>query len=101
MGNRLELHQKLVDTLGSPNVYFQPPQTTIMKYPAIVYARSAGSTQFASNYPYAHAKRYAVTLIDKDPDNPVVEKLAAYPMCLYDRHYVVGNLNHDVYNIYF
>ena len=36
---RLELQSVLEQTLGSRNVYFQPPASVKMKYPAIVYER--------------------------------------------------------------
>ena len=34
---RLELHEILCTILGSRNVYFQPPESIKMNYPAIVY----------------------------------------------------------------
>ena len=37
---REELHELLVSVLGSRNVYFQPPESIRMQYPAIVYARN-------------------------------------------------------------
>ena len=40
MGNRLELHEILVDALGSRNVYYQPPENIKITYPAIVYSKT-------------------------------------------------------------
>ena len=37
---RLIFHNKLRNTLGSNNVYFQPPESVKLKYPAVVYSRS-------------------------------------------------------------
>ena len=34
---RNDLQKLLVEVLGSKNVYFQPPESVKMKYPAIVY----------------------------------------------------------------
>ena len=34
---RLELHELLCGLLGSRHVYFQPPESVKMRYPAIVY----------------------------------------------------------------
>lgn len=102
MDRRLKLHEELCDILGSRNVYFQPPETVKMKYPCIVYERSDGDTQFANNMPYAFALRYTVTLIDADPDNPLIKKLAyGFETCIYDRHFTSNNLNHDVFKIYY
>lgn len=101
MGTRLELHSTLVEILNSSNVYFQPPETIKMKYPCIVYQRSSGDSAFANNKGYRFTTRYQITLIDKNPDNPILDQIAALPLCTYDRHYNVDNLNHDVFNIYF
>ena len=38
MRNRLDLQKIFEDILGSKNVYFQPPESLKMKYPAIRYS---------------------------------------------------------------
>lgn len=101
MGQRLELQERLVEILGSPNVYFQPPPTVQMKYPAIVYKRDNTSTQFADDAPYRVKKRYLVTVIDADPDSVIHEAIMQLPMCVYDRFYTADNLNHDVFRLFF
>ena len=40
MKTRLELDEELVKILGSKNVYFQPPESLKLNYPAIVYSLS-------------------------------------------------------------
>ena len=40
LNDRLALHELLCEKLGSRNVYFQPPESIKMKYPAIVYSRN-------------------------------------------------------------
>lgn len=101
MGQRLELQALLVDLLGSSNVYHQPPPTVNMQYPCIVYKRDFLKTIFADNKPYKHKKRYQVTVIDKDPDSEIPDRVAELPMCSYDRSYTTENLNHDVYSLFF
>lgn len=101
MDQRLELQDILVDLLGSPNVYFQPPPSVMMKYPCIIYNRDSERTSFANNLPYKYKKRYKVTVVDIDPDSDIPSKVAALPMCTFDRFYTADNLNHDVYNLYF
>lgn len=98
---RLLLHDCLKKIVGSDNVYFQPPASITMKYPCIVYKRSTGDTSFADNNAYLFTKRYQITVIDQDPDSEIVDKVAMMPMCTYDRHYTVDNLNHDIFNLYF
>lgn len=101
MGQRLELQTILEDLLGTRQVYFQPPANVQMEYPCIVYERDAARTRFAGNTPYRYTKRYQVTIIDQDPDSDIPDKVAALPMCLFNRHFAANNLNHDVFNIFF
>lgn len=101
MGQRLDLQSLLEDILGSRNVYFQPPPTVQLKYPCIIYKRDYAKTQFGDNQPYLKSKRYMVTIIDRDPDSKIPDKVSNLPMCLFARHFVADNLNHDVYNLYF
>lgn len=101
MDRRLLLSDILRDILGSTEVYYQPKRNIEMAYPAITYEQSAADTKFANNKPYTHMRRYTVTLISRDPEHPAYPKLAALPRCLFDRHFVADDLNHDVFNIYF
>lgn len=101
MAARLDLQAELEALLGTGNVYFQPPDTIQMQYPAIVYQRYISKTEFADNSPYQVHQRYQVTVIDKDPDSPIPDKVAALPMCIKNRFFVANNLNHDVFNLYY
>jgi hypothetical protein len=101
MTERLALHTILKGIMGADAVYFQPPATVKMAYPCIVYKRDRVKTKFADNNPYMQKKRYMITVIDKDPDSSILDKIGALPLCAFDRHFTFDNLNHDVYNIYF
>ena len=100
MAPRTDLHI-LLQSLGAAAVYFQPPPTVKMVYPCIVYKRSNGYTKFADNKPYRYEKRYEVTVIASDPDDPTSDKVAALPLCKYDRHFTSNNLNHDVFSLFY
>jgi hypothetical protein len=99
MAPRLQLHE-LLKTF-TDNVYFQPPENVSLEYPCIIYARDFEKTEFADNAPYNSKLRYAVTVIDRDPDSEIPSKVAAMPMTVFNRYFVVNNLNHDVYNVFF
>lgn len=101
MATRLELHNKLVELLGSTNVYYQPPESLKMKYPAIRYSKSRIESVHANNAKYTKNNRYEIIVIDDDPDNPVIDKLLDLPYCSYDRRYVSNNLYHDSLTLYF
>lgn len=92
--------QILLKTL-TPNVYFQPPENVKIEYPCIVYERDFADTKFADNRPYLHTKRYAVTVIDTNPDSTIPDQVAELPMCVFNRFFTAGNLNHDVFSLYF
>lgn len=101
MAPRLDLHQLLIELLGSNNVYFQPPPTLHMSYPCIIYRRDDVNSNHADNKPYKQDKRYQVTVIDTDPDSDIPDRVGALPKCSYDRFYTADNLNHDVYQLFF
>lgn len=98
---RTELQTILEDLLGTKQVYFQPPESVRMTYPCIVYARNDGRTIFADNAPYRFMKRYSVTVIDRNPDSEIPDKVAQLPMCIFNRHYTADNLHHDSFELYF
>ena len=49
MRTRLDLQKLLEKTLGSRNVYFQPPPNVQMEYPAIVYKRRKIDNDFGDD----------------------------------------------------
>ena len=72
--NRESLHDLLVELLGSPNVYFDPPENLKMKYPAI-------------------------TIIDEDPDSEIIDRISQLPMCTYEQQFTSNGMNHIVFII--
>lgn len=101
MASRIDLQKELERFLNLRHVYYQPPETVKMEYPAIRYSRSDVDTKFANNKPYLHKNRYEIIVIDRKPDNPVIDELLKMPMCTYDRHYTSDNLHHDVLTLYY
>jgi len=101
VNRRIQLHQILVDLLGSTNVYFQPPSTVQMKFPCIIYSRDARDEKFADNILYLGKDRYSISVVDKNPDSDIPDKVGALPLTSFSQHYVVDNLNHDVYSTYY
>lgn len=101
MDRRLELHELLVEILGSRNVYFQPPPNVVMQYPAIVYSLDDIWSRHADNSGYMHRDRYSVTLIDRNPDNGTKHKLAHLGLCSFSRAFQADGLNHYAFDLYF
>ena len=102
MGFRTDLHDVLVNVLGSTNVYFQPPENIKMKYPCIVYEWSSLLTKFADDSPYYKKRQYTVTVIDADPDSLIPEKVAGLPLCKSSgNNFQVDQLNHYPFTLYY
>lgn len=101
MASRIDLQNTLETILGSRNVYFQPPSSIKMSYPAIVYSLDKIQTLKADNEKYKLNKRYSITLIHKNPDNPIVDKLLELKYCALNRTYTSDNLYHYVFELYY
>lgn len=101
MATRLELQAKLVELLGSENVYYQPPESLRMNYPAIKYSLNDVDQRHADDMTYFRQKEYQLIVIDRVPDNPVIDELLALPYCSFDRTYKSDNLHHTVLSLYF
>ena len=100
MATRIDLQNVLEELLGSRNVYYQPPESLKMNYPAIVYSRKTIDNSYANNSVYKQNYAYEITVIDKNPDSEIVNKISKLPTCRFDRHFKSDNLNHDVFTLY-
>ena len=107
MGNRLDLHDELIDMLGTKGeklsrVYFQPDISVNMTYPCIRYSLEGINHRRADDTIYSRTNRYEVTVIDPDPDSIIHEKIMEhFPMCVFNRAYVSDNLNHKSLTLYY
>lgn len=97
--SRLDL-QSLLEGL-TEHVYFQPPANVRMQYPCIVYERDGSSVDHADNELYRHAKRYQVTVIDRDPDTELADQVETLRYSTFQRFFAVSDLNHYVFNLFF
>lgn len=95
--SRLDLQARLEEILGSEAVYYQPPEGYKLAYPCIVYERSSIDTRYADDIPYVARPVYQVTVIHRDPDSDIPEKLAALSGVRFDRHFTSDNLHHTVF----
>ena len=115
--SRLKLHDTLVSIMAEhlssgiitnsvlekakKHVYFQPPENVLLNYPCIIYHVSNGDSIYADNIPYRSTTRYQVTIIDRDPDSEIRDRVAKLRMCTWDRSFRQKDLNHDIFNLYF
>lgn len=99
MLSRLELHTELCDILGSRNVYYQPPESLRIKYPAIIYSLEGIENLFSGNDIYLQKCTYRIIVVDSDPDSVIVNKIAKLIGFKHVNHYTSDNLNHDVFRV--
>lgn len=99
--DRLSLHSELVTLLGSNNVYFQPPASITLKYPCIIYKLDDVEGVHANGRRYLGTKRYLITVVDKNPDTLIPDKLLDLPYCAFEDHFVVDNLNHYICSLHY
>lgn len=106
MAKRLELHEILCEIInitepnGDRHVYFQPPESVKMKYPAIRYELNDINIKRANNHIYKKDPGFSIILIDKNPDSGYVDKILEIPHCSFITSYVADNLNHFKFKIY-
>ena len=106
MRSRLDFHNILVEIaaefdIPATRVYYQPPATIKMGYPCIVYTRDRNDTKFADGSPYILTRRYTVTVVDKNPDSEIPDRIALLPMSSSSRNFMNDNLYHFVYDVYY
>lgn len=99
--DRLSLHSLLITLLGSNQVYFQPPATVKMSYPCIVYKLDDVAGVHANDRRYLGNKRYLVTVVDKNPDTIIPDKILDLQYSAFENHFVNDNLNHYVCSLYY
>lgn len=97
--SRLELHEIFETLVG--HVYFQPPSGHLMQFPCITYSRDGDSSEYADNELYRHAKRYQVTVVDRNPDTELADKVEALRYVSFERAFAADDLNHYVFSIFF
>ena len=98
---RKELQDILEYILGSKQVYFQPPETIKMSYPAIVFSIEGIINKKANNGNYTFNYKFNINVIAKTLINDdVLNKLFALEYCSFDRSYKSDGLYHYVFTIY-
>ena len=100
--SRLELHSMLEEFLGSSNVYFQPPESIKMDYPAIIYDVYRVNQRFASDKQYLGYPGWSVTVVDRNKEvDWISDALETFAYCSVERVYVADNLAHYAFISYY
>jgi hypothetical protein len=98
--NRVDLHEELKKALGSNYVYYQPPESIKLKFPCIIYDLSNINAVHADDGKYLDYRSYILTLVDYDPDSPIVDRVLDIPYCKFDRAFKSDNLYHFTFLVH-
>lgn len=101
MGSRDDLHRILLGFNNNKNIYYQPPATKKMEYPAISYDLNNIKAIHASNKKYLQFNEYVLTIMDVNPESELVKKVLELPHSSFDRKFKSNNLNHTVIKLYY
>ena len=96
---RVELQTLLKEYCDT--VYFQPPSSIRINYPCIVYNRSTDYLNRANNSLYMKEKMYRVTVMDKNPDSDIADRLQELPWAVIISRDVIDNIYQTTLNIYY
>ena len=97
---RLIFHDKLCSLLGSTNVYYSPPSSITLKYPAIIYSYTEPNDKYADDEIYLSKDKYKVMVVDKNPVSDIPEKIKKLKFSRLVTRYAKDNLNHSVFNVF-
>ena len=99
--DRLALHKKLVDILGSNNVYYQEPPNTGMKYPCILYSFNSIVVDKADNKPYILTGNWTITHMFKKISDDTIkyDMLNGVLGISFDRRIKTGGVYNDYYTL--
>lgn len=100
MSNRLLLHDLLLK-IGGPNVYYQIPDTMTIKYPALKYSLNKIENHHANDSVYNQDVSYMITVMSKNPDEELVDKISKLPKCSFDRKFIQDNIHHTIFTLYY
>lgn len=101
MNRREEFQEKLSAIPGVRKAYYNPPTNIRMEYPCIRYSRANEQVRFACNGRFVTRDRYTLTLIDRNPESPILRALEEIPYYSFDRMYSADGLYHFVCTIYY
>lgn len=97
-----DLGYKLMDILGSENVYYQPPESVKLKYPCIIFTMDPTYTAKADNISYIKFNRYHVKHIYKSRKNELKDTLLdSFMMISHDNRMIADSMYNDDFTVYF
>ena len=101
MSSRLNLQSKLEELIGNRNVYYNPPENLVMKYPCIRYSKQSINTRYADDKKYSKMNCYELIVITKQADPEVVDAILELRYSSLGTPYKAENLHHYPITLYY
>lgn len=98
---RIELQTVLAGIEGVNAAWFQEDPARELIYPVIVYERGGSLAFHADNVKFFFKKQYTVTVIDRNPDSLIPDRVEQLPFTTFDRFFKSAGLNHFAFNLFF
>ena len=102
--DRISFRNELVKHLpkdAKKNIYFDPPETTKLSYPCIIYHEQPPSVKGANNSHYVTHTAYRVTVIDKDPERQIAKEIdQTFKHSRIITYFTTQGLRHSVIEIF-
>ena len=88
--------------IGVENVYIDPPENLMMKYPCARVRLNNGRARYADNKTHIFTPNWEIIHIGYEPDDEIVPKMMyAFSRITYQRHYTADNLHHNLFTLYY
>lgn len=100
MDKQPTLQRMLEQLYPDVDILFAPLPGMSIEYPAIIYNRTGGSSEYSGNVGYGIRTIYSVTLLTIPPDPSPSERMLQIPGVKHIRTYVESGVTHDVYKVH-
>lgn len=89
-----------MDPKNQNNLYFNANEKSKLSYPCILYYRVAPKVKKANNIRYKVENQYRVTVIDRDPDSVIPDRIVeTFEYAYITTNYTSEGLNHTIIEI--
>lgn len=101
MASRADLQVLLTSLIGSNNVYYQPPESIMLRYPCVVYRINKIQSIYADNIPYCMSTQYELTIMTRDPDSSLPKTILELVTARHERSFASDGLNHTIITLFY
>lgn len=88
--------------IGVENVYIDPPENIVMKYPCCRVRVQGGRARYSDNSTHIFTPSWELIYISYEPDDDFMMKIMmTFSRITFQRHYTADGLHHYSYTLYY